>query len=107
MTRRLQGNTEPDPELGLVDYFSHENNQTSMAGWNSSATGFSFDRQEQIRDSHRFAYDPFRTGKWSIRGGYGIYRGTINFLTPLREERLRRQNIGRHVTFNPGGIAHQ
>ncbi|HWH57066.1 MAG TPA: TonB-dependent receptor [Terriglobales bacterium] len=51
-----------------------------------------------------FAYDPFKNGKFVVRGGYGIYYENINFLTTLLERGFDGRNIGLNVFVNPGGI---
>ena len=50
------------------------------------------------------AYDPFKTGKFVIRGGYGIYYENINFLNTLLEKGFDGINIGYRVFVEPGAI---
>ena len=50
------------------------------------------------------AYDPFKTGKFVVRAGYGIYYENINFLTTLLEQGFDGINIGFRVFVDPGAI---
>ncbi len=92
--------------LGLRwDYFSNENNHNFDGGLGILAPkGSRSTDKNNFAPRIGFAYDPFRTGKFVIRGGYGIYYENINFLTTLLEKGFDGRNIGVHVTFNPGGI---
>jgi len=92
--------------LGLRwDYFSNENNHKFDGGLGILAPkGSRSTDKNNFAPRIGFAYDPFRTGKFVIRGGYGIYYENINFLTTLLEKGFDGRNIGVHVTFNPGGI---
>jgi len=92
--------------LGLRwDYFTNENNRNF-----DGALGLLAPKGSRSSDKNNFApriglaYDPFKTGKFVIRAGYGIYYENINFLTTLLEKGFDGRNIGFRVFFNPGGI---
>jgi hypothetical protein len=92
--------------LGLRwDYFSNENNKDFDGGLGLLAPkGSRSSDKNNFAPRIGFAYDPFRTGKFVVRAGYGIYYQNINFLTTLLEKGFDGRNIGVHVTFDPGGI---
>lgn len=87
------------------DYFSNANDVNYRGALHLLAPPGS-----RHSDKHDFAprlglaYDPFKTGKFVVRGGYGIYYENINFLTTLLEQGFDGINIGYRVFVDPGNI---
>ena len=87
------------------DYFSNENNKNfdGILGL-LAPPGSRHSNKKNFSPRIGFAYDPFKKGKFVIRGGYGIYYANINLLDGIVERGFDGRNIGFRVFFNPGAI---
>jgi carboxypeptidase family protein/TonB-dependent receptor-like protein len=87
------------------DYFSNENNKNfdGILGL-LAPPGSRHSNKKDFSPRVGFAYDPFKKGKFVIRGGYGIYYANINLLDGIVERGFDGRNIGFRVFFNPGAI---
>jgi len=87
------------------DYFSNENNKNfdGILGL-LAPRGSRHSNKKNFSPRIGFAYDPFRKGKFVVRGGYGIYYANINLLDGIVERGFDGRNIGFRVFFNPGAI---
>jgi hypothetical protein len=92
--------------LGLRwDYFSNENNKNfdGILGL-LAPPGSRHSNKKDFSPRIGFAYDPFKKGKFVIRGGYGVYYANINLLDGIVERGFDGRNIGYRVFFDPGAI---
>jgi hypothetical protein len=87
------------------DYFSNENNKNfdGILGL-LAPPGSRHSNKKNFSPRIGFAYDPFKKGKFVVRGGYGIYYANINLLDGIVERGFDGRNIGFRVFFNPGAI---
>lgn len=87
------------------DYFSNANdvNYRGALGLLAPPGSRSPDKKD-FAPRVGLAYDPFKNGKFVLRGGYGIYYQNINFLTTLLEQGFDGINIGLRVFVDPGNI---
>jgi len=87
------------------DYFSNENNKNfdGILGL-LAPPGSRHSNKKDFSPRIGFAYDPFKKGKFVIRGGYGIYYANINLLDGIVERGFDGRNIGFRVFFDPGAI---
>jgi Carboxypeptidase regulatory-like domain/TonB dependent receptor/TonB-dependent Receptor Plug Domain len=93
--------------LGIrYDYFSNENNKNfdGILGL-LAPPGSRHSNKKDFSPRVGFAYDPFKNGKFVVRGGYGIYYANINLLDGIVERGFDGRNIGFRVFFNPGNIS--
>jgi carboxypeptidase family protein/TonB-dependent receptor-like protein len=87
------------------DYFSNENNKNFDGILGVLAPpGVRSSDKNNFAPRIGFAYDPFKAGKFVIRGGYGIYYANLNLLDGIVERGFDGRNIGFRVFFNPGNI---
>jgi hypothetical protein len=92
--------------LGLRwDYFSNQNDKNfdGILGLLAPPGSRKSDKKD-FGPRVGFAYDPFKTGKFVVRGGYGIYYANLALLDALGEHGFDGRNLGFRVFFDPGGI---
>ncbi len=87
------------------DYFSNENNKNfdGILGL-LAPPGSRHSDKNNFAPRIGFAYDPFKNGKFVVRGGYGVYYANINLLDGIVERGFDGRNIGFRVFFDPGNI---
>ena len=87
------------------DYFSNQNDKgfDGILGLLAPPGSRTSDKKD-FSPRIGFAYDPFKTGRFVIRGGYGIYYSNIALLDALGEHGFDGRNLGFRVFFDPGGI---